>query len=60
VAPRFLMCGRHWRMVDSYLQSDVWAHYVPGQELRKDPTMEYLRAAQAAIDCVARKEGRHV
>lgn len=58
VAPRLLMCGRHWRMVPRALQRAVWATYRPGQENTKDPTPEYLDAAQAAIDAVARREGR--
>lgn len=57
VAPRFLMCGRHWGMVPKSLQDAVWEHYVPGQEINKTPTTAYLAAAQAAIDAVAQKEG---
>lgn len=57
VSPRFLMCRRHWRMVPYGLQVAVWATYVSGQEVRKDPTLEYLAAAQDAILAVAEKEG---
>lgn len=45
-------------MVPRDLQTAVWAYYRPGQEVRKDPTPEYLSAAQAAIDAVAAKEIR--
>lgn len=58
VAPIMLMCARHWKMVPGPLRHAVWASYVDGQEDRKDPSGEYLRAAQAAIDAVARKERR--
>lgn len=58
VPPRMLMCKPHWRMVPSSLKDAVWAEYTPGQERRKDPTRDYLTAAQAAVDAVARKEGR--
>lgn len=58
VPPRMLMCKRHWYMVPKPLRDAVWDNYVPGQERRKDPTAAYLSAAQAAIDAVARKEGR--
>lgn len=58
VPPSMLMCRRHWRMVPKALQAEVWAHYVPGQEIRKDPTDTYLAAAQAAIEAVATREGR--
>lgn len=61
VPPRLLMCARHWRMVPSDLKLGVWATYQPGQE-RLDGTApvtaDYLDAARAAIDAVARIEGR--
>lgn len=44
-------------MVSKALQKCVWDAYVPGQEVRKDPSERYLLAAQDAIDYVARKEG---
>lgn len=56
VPPRMLMCRPHWRMVPRPLQDAVWDEYQPGQENRKDPTDDYLAAAQAAIDAVAAKE----
>jgi len=43
-------------MVPPNLQREVWRTYVPGQEKRKDPTVEYLRVAGEAIEAVARKE----
>lgn len=52
VPPSRLMCPRHWRMVPRALQVAVWAAYRDGQEIRKDPTPEYLRAAHAAIEAV--------
>jgi hypothetical protein len=56
VDPAMLMCKRHWSIVPKPLKNAVWGTYVAGQELRKDPTAEYLRAAQAAIDAVAEVE----
>ena len=56
VPPRMLMCYPHWRMVPKALQRAVWATYRPGQERTKDPSPEYLDAAGAAIDAVARKD----
>jgi hypothetical protein len=58
VPPRMLMCGAHWRKVPRALQDAIWDTYVPGQEVRKDPTDSYLDAAHAAIEAVAKKEGR--
>lgn len=57
VPPKLLMCPAHWRMVPPALQRAVWAAYVKGQEIRKDPTPAYLAAAKAAIEAVAKKEG---
>lgn len=58
VPPKMLMCLRHWRMVPQVVQREVWRHYVPGQEIRKDPTREYLAAMKNAIEAVADREGR--
>ncbi len=57
VPPRLLMCQKHWRKVPKKLQDDVWRFYVSGQEIRKDPFLDYLTAAWAAIFAVADKEG---
>lgn len=56
VPPKMLMCGRHWAMVPADLQADVWATYRRGQETTKDPSAEYLDAAHAAIEAVAKLE----
>lgn len=58
VPPRLLMCPTHWRQVPRELQRRVWATYVNGQEIRKDPTREYLDAAGDAIAAVVRREAR--
>lgn len=57
VEPKLLMCGRHWRMVPKPLKDRVWATYRPGQEVTKDPSREYVKAALAAVNAVADKEG---
>lgn len=48
-----LMCKPHWLMVPKPLRRLVWQLYRAGQEIRKDPTAEYLEAAGRAIDAVA-------
>jgi len=58
VPPRLLMCLRHWRMVPRAIQRRVWAEYVPGQEIRKDPTDEYMIVQREAVEAVAKSEGR--
>jgi hypothetical protein len=53
-----LMCLKHWRMVPRVLQRRIWATYVPGQEIRKNPTAEYMEAQRAAVRAVEEREGR--
>lgn len=58
VAPKLLMCGRHWRMVPGLLRARVWATYREGQEVDKKPSQAYMEAQRAAIEAVALREGR--
>jgi hypothetical protein len=58
VPPKMLFCLRHWRMVPRELQRRVWRAYVPGQEIRKDPTDEYIEVQREVVAYVARLEGR--
>ena len=58
VPPKLFMCLKHWRMLPRKLQLAIWREYVPGQEIRKDPTGNYLDAAEIAILAVAEREGR--
>lgn len=52
VPPKLLMCAKHWRMVPKVLQDEVWALYIPGQEVTKDPTIEYLECVHRVIEYV--------
>ncbi len=56
VPPRLFMCRRHWYMVPAALRQAIWREYVPGQEMRKDPTRAYLAVALEAQLAVARRE----
>jgi hypothetical protein len=58
VAPRMLMCWPHWNRVPGPLKREVWRHYREGQEIDKCPSAEYMAAQRAAIEAVARLEGR--
>lgn len=58
VPPKMHMCYKHWRMVPKLVQDLIWNHYRPGQEIDKQPTIEYLAVAYVAISCVALKEGK--
>ena len=58
VPPKKLMCKRHWFMVPPDLRKEVWREYRPGQEVDKEPTAEYLKAARKAIEAVQAIEKR--
>ena len=52
------MCRSHWYMVPKDLRDAVWATYRPGQEIDKQPSLEYLDVAMQAIEAVAAKESK--
>lgn len=57
VAPKFLMCRRHWGMVPKPMQDAVWQSYQPGQELGlHEPSNAYVFAVGAALKAVADAE----
>lgn len=58
VPPRMFMCLRHWKALSRPRQRAIWATYKAGQEIRKDPSAEYLAAADEAIRELEIKEGR--
>lgn len=58
IPPARLMCPRHWYLVPHPLRKQVWKTYRPGQEIDKNPSWAYLQAAHAAINFVARAEGK--
>jgi len=57
IPPKLFMCHKHWYMVPSSMQRMIWHFYVAGQEVRKDPSREYITAAFQAIEYVAKQEG---
>jgi hypothetical protein len=58
VPPAMFMHRAHWFALPKYLRDAVWDAYVPGQEIRKNPTREYIAAARAAIRFIEQQEGR--
>ena len=58
VPPRMHMCLKHWRMVPKKYQDVIWAYYRPGQEIDKQPSVEYVCVAFGSIACVALQEGK--
>lgn len=45
VPPKLWGCKVHWFMLPATLRRKIWATYVPGQEITKTPSPEYVKAA---------------
>lgn len=45
VPPAMWGCKPHWFALPKRLRDRIWATYRPGQEITKDPSREYLAAA---------------
>src|SRR5208337_1807731 len=58
VPPKMHMCPKHWYMVPADVRSLIWKHYRPGQEIDKQPSIDYIATAFVSISCVALKEGK--
>lgn len=50
VPPRLFGCKSCWYALPKRLRDAIWDTYVPGQEVRKDPSPEYLAAAHTAVE----------
>ena len=48
VPPELYACKLHWFALPKYIRDAIWEWYVPGQEIRKDPTEEYIEVARIA------------
>lgn len=60
VPPRMFMCRQHWFSLSATMRNLVWSVYVPGQELRRDPSAEYLEVTNLIIQWLAHKEQKQV
>jgi hypothetical protein len=38
-------CKKHWFMLPKQLRDKIWAAYVPGQEITKTPSGDYIDVA---------------
>lgn len=45
VPPSLWGCKEHWFTLPKFLRDRLWAVYVPGQEITKTPSDEYLEVA---------------
>lgn len=48
VPPAMWGCKAHWFSLPTSLRNRIWAAYTPGQEIRFDPSPEYIAAAEEA------------
>lgn len=56
VPPKMFMCRKHWFMIPKAMQDELWDAYVPGQEVRKDPSSEYIEVAMRLVRYVEERE----
>lgn len=52
VPPKYWGCQPHWRKLPYHIRENIWRTYRPGQETTKDPSPEYLAAAQEAQEWI--------
>jgi hypothetical protein len=58
VPAKMFMCKKHWYMLPRAKRDAIYREYVDGQEVRKDPTPEYLKVMRECIEFVADKESK--
>lgn len=46
VPPAMWGCKEHWFKLPKFLRDAIWNAYVPGQEVTKNPSAQYLVTAQ--------------
>jgi hypothetical protein len=52
VPPAMWGCKPHWFRLPKYLRDKVWAAYVPGQEITKTPSRQYIDVAHEVQDWI--------
>lgn len=52
VSPALWGCKTHWFRLPAIIRVRIWQTYVPGQEIKKNPSEEYLAAAKDAQDWI--------
>ncbi len=52
VPPRLWGCKSHWFKLPAAIRAGILAAYVPGQEITKTPSPEYVQAARVARDWI--------
>jgi hypothetical protein len=52
VPPSLWGCATHWFKLPVKLRQRIWHHYVPGQEINKNPTPAYIEVAKDVQDWI--------
>lgn len=52
VPPKLWGCAKHWFALPVAIRKSISTAYRPGQEITKNPSAEYLAAAQKAQDYI--------
>lgn len=53
VPPKMWGCKKHWFKLPKSLRDKIWSVYVPGQEITKTPSAEYIQVAREAQQWIA-------
>lgn len=53
-------CRKHWYTLPAAIRKEIWAAYVPGQEITKDPSAKYLAIAHLAESWARKWEERRL
>lgn len=56
VPPAMWGCRPHWYTLPKHLRTAIWEAYVPGQEIRMDPSPQYLAVARTVQRWIAAQE----
>lgn len=52
VPPAMWGCTGHWYALPKALRDRIWRAYVPGQEISKTPSLEYVAVAREAQEWI--------
>ena len=53
VPPKMWGCKKHWFALPKHFRDRIWETYVPGQEITKTPSDEYLSVAAEIQEWIA-------
>lgn len=56
VPEKMFMCRKHWFALPKNMRDRIWHTYVPGQEISKTPSANYL---EIAAECVKYLEEKY-